>query len=48
MPYLLTIKLLGSRDDLPKSRVLDVGEALERAFYPVRWADSDINDRRRL
>lgn len=48
MPYLLTIQFPADREALSKDRVLDVGEALERALHRVAWADTDINDRRRL
>ncbi len=47
MAYLLTVEFLGSRDELPKSRVLEVGELLDDEFRRTSWARIDLNDSRR-
>ena len=47
MPYLITVELRASRDELPKSRVLEVAEQLEPQFTRSGVAHIDINDPRR-
>ena len=45
--YLITIELRAGRDELDKSRVLDVAERLEGQFHRSGAAQLDINDPRR-
>jgi hypothetical protein len=45
--YLITVELRAGRDELDKSRVLDVAEQLEQAFRQAGVAGIDINDPRR-
>ena len=47
MAYLITVELRAERDELPKSRVLDVAEMLEQEFHRSGAAEIDINDPRR-
>jgi hypothetical protein len=45
--YLITVELRAARDELDKSRVLEVADQLEAAFRPTGIAGIDINDPRR-
>jgi 5-carboxymethyl-2-hydroxymuconate isomerase len=45
--YLITVELRAGRDELDKSRVLEVGEQLAEAFRRSGAAELDITDARR-
>ena len=47
MAYLITVELRAPRDELDKSRVLEVGEALAETFRRSGAAELDITDPRR-